>query len=76
MVKERSDNRMAAWGGVDVANLVKGSMEDVRRDVRKTMETAKAGGGLILGPSHSVAWGTQYDNFMAMLDEFERTRDY
>jgi hypothetical protein len=76
MVKERSGNQMAAWGGVDVANLVKGSMEDVRRDVRETMETAKAGGGLILGPSHSVAWGTKYDNFMAMLDELEKTRDY
>jgi len=76
MVKERSNNRMAAWGGVDVANLVRGSTEDVRRDVRETMETAKAGGGLILGPSHSVAWGTKYDNFMAMLDEFEKTREY
>lgn len=76
MVKERSGNRMAAWGGVDVANLVRGSMEDVRRDVRETMETAKAGGGLILGPSHSVAYGTKYDNFMAMLDEFEKTREY
>ncbi len=76
MVKERSGNRMAAWGGVDVANLVAGTMEDVRRDVRETMETAKAGGGLILGASHSIAWGTKYDNFMAMLDEFEKTRDY
>ncbi|MFO8081038.1 MAG: uroporphyrinogen decarboxylase family protein, partial [Armatimonadota bacterium] len=76
MVKERSGGRMAAWGGVDVANLVKGSTDDVRRDVRETMETAKAGGGLILGASHSIAWGTKYDNFMAMLDEFEKTRDY
>jgi hypothetical protein len=76
MVKERSEGRMAAWGGVDVANLVKGSMDDVRRDVRETMESAKAGGGLILGASHSIAYGTKYDNFMAMLDEFEKTRGY
>ena len=76
LVKERSGNRMAAWGGVDVANLVAGTADDVRRDVRETMESAKAGGGLILGASHSIAWGTKYDNFMAMLDEFERTRDY
>lgn len=76
MVKRRSGNTMAAWGGVDVANLVRGSMEDVRADVRETMRTAKAGGGLVLGSSHSIAWGTQYDNFMAMLDEFERTREY
>lgn len=76
VVKQRSGNRMAAWGGVDVANLVAGTPDDLRRDVRETMESAKAGGGLILGASHSIAWGTKYDNFMAMLDELERTRDY
>ena len=76
MVKQRSGNRMAAWGGVDVASLVAGTMDDVRRDVRVAMETAKRGGGFILGASHSIAWGTKYDNFMAMLDEFEKTRDY
>ena len=75
-VKEVTGNRLAAWGGVDVANLVAGTPEDVRRDVRIAMDTAKRGGGFILGPSHSVAYGTSYDNFMAMLDEFERTRDY
>jgi len=76
MVKQRSGNGMAAWGGVDVASLVAGTMDDVRRDVRVAMETAKRGGGFILGASHSIAWGTKYDNFMAMLDEFEKTRDY
>ncbi len=76
MVKERSNNTIAAWGGVDVASLVAGTMEDVRRDVRTAMETAKRGGGFLLGSSHSIAWGTNYDNFMAMLDEFEKTRDY
>ncbi len=76
MVKQRSGNGMAAWGGVDVASLVGGDMDDVRRDVRTAMETAKRGGGFLLGSSHSIAWGTKYDNFMAMLDEFDRTRDY
>ena len=56
--------------------MLQGTPEDVRRDVRIAMDTAKRGGGFILGPSHSVAYGTSYDNFMAMLDEFERTRDY
>lgn len=76
LVKERSGHRMAAWGGVDVASLVAGTMDDVRRDVRIAMETAKRGGGFLLGSSHSIAYGTKYDNFMAMLDEFERLRDY
>jgi len=75
-IKEMTGNRIAAWGGVDVANLVAGTPDDVRADVRRAMETAKPGGGFILGPSHSVAFGTNYDNFMAMLDEFEKLRDY
>ena len=32
-------------------------------------------GGFILGPSHSIAKGTPYDNFMAVLDEYVRLRD-
>lgn len=76
VIKEMTGNRIAAWGGVDTANLVAGSPEDVRDDVRRAMESAKTGGGFILGPSHSVAYGTKYDNFMAMLDEFDKLRDY
>ena len=30
----------------------------------------------MLGASHSIAWGTKYENFMAMLDEFDKLRDY
>lgn len=76
LVKDMSDNRIAAWGGVDVANLIAGSPESVRADVRRAVTTAKSGGGFILGASHSIAWGTQYDNFMALLDEFDKLRDY
>ena len=31
--------------------------------------------GFILGPSHSIAKGVPYDNFMAMCDEFTKLRD-
>lgn len=75
-VKEACRGRMAVWGGVRVENLVSGTVEDVRADVRRAMKHAKPGGGFILGSTHSIAVGTKYDNFMAMLDEFERLRDY
>ena len=55
--------------------LITGSAEDVRQAVRTAMERGAPGGGFILGPSHSVAFGTKYENFMAMLDEFDRLRD-
>jgi uroporphyrinogen-III decarboxylase len=67
--------RMAFWGGVPVELLIAGTPEEVRQAVRTAMERGAPGGGFILGPSHSVAKNTKYDNFMAMLDEFVRLRD-
>lgn len=69
LLKENYGKDMAFWGGVAVENLVSGTMEDVRADVRYAMNSCKDNGGFILGPSHSIAFGTKYDNFMAMLDE-------
>jgi len=40
------------------------------------MAAAKEGSGYILGSSHSIAVGTRYDCFMAMLDEFVHCRAY
>ena len=58
---------------MEVENLFAGTTEDVRRDVRAVFRLAAEGnGGLIIGTSHSVAVGTKYDNFMAMLDETQK----
>jgi len=70
------DGRMALWGGVMVEHLVSGTMQEVRQDVRRALDIAKWSGGFVLGASHSIAVGTNYDNFMAMLDEFVAHRDY
>lgn len=75
-VREAAGGRLTLWGGVPVENLVSGSAEQVREDVRAAMATLKPSGRFILGASHSIAVGTRYDNFMAMLDEFEKHREY
>lgn len=75
-VKKRYGKKMTLWGGVLLEHLQSGSPEDVRRDVRRAMECAKPGGKFILGSSHSIAVGTKYDNYMAMLDEYHRLADY
>jgi len=69
-------DRLAFWGGVPVELLVGGTPEQVRRCVHETMARCKDRGRLILGPSHSVAYGTRYDNFMAMLDEYAKLAYY
>jgi hypothetical protein len=68
LYKQYSD-KIVLWGGVCLENLMHGSMDDVRKDVKKVMTELASKGRFILGTSHSVAIGTKYDNFMAMLDE-------
>jgi len=73
-LKREFGNKLVFWGGIPVEELISGTPETVRKSVRKAMEECAPGGGFILGPSHSIAYGTRYDNFMAMLDEFNNLR--
>ncbi|HOZ50095.1 MAG TPA: uroporphyrinogen decarboxylase family protein [Candidatus Hydrogenedentes bacterium] len=66
---------LAFWGGISLEVLITGTPQDCRKNVRQAMEAGAPGGGFILGPSHSIAKGTPYDNFMAVLDEYMRLRD-
>ena len=75
-VKARWGDRLCLWGGLPVELLVGGEPAEVRAAVRSALEIGKPGGGYIFGSSHSIAVGTKYDNFMAMLDEFDKGRDY
>lgn len=75
-VKKRYGDKIVPWGGLDVELLVSAKPEDVRHGVREVLERLKPGGRYIFGSSHSIAVGTNYDNFMAMLDEFDKRRDY
>jgi uroporphyrinogen-III decarboxylase len=71
-LKRDFGDKLCLWGGVPVEDLIMGTTGDVRRDVRQAFEKAARGSGFILGPSQSIAYGTKYDNFMAMLDEFQK----
>jgi hypothetical protein len=73
-LKKRYGGRICLWGGIPVEHLVGGTPAEVRRDVRAAV-AAGGPGGYIFGSSHSIAVGTRYDNFMAMVDEFVKQRD-
>jgi len=75
-VKAIYGKHFACMGGIPVETLVSGTPDDVRREVRFAMEHYKQGGRWIFGSTHSIAVGTSYDNFMAMVDEFVKLRDY
>ncbi len=74
-LKRDFGDRLAFWGGIALEVLITGTPDDCRKMVRAAMAAGAPGGGFILGPSHSIAKGTPYDNFMAVLDEYTRLRD-
>ncbi len=55
--------------------LQDGTADEVRAAVGKALAVGSPGSGFVFGTSHSVAVGTPYDNFMAMIDGFEKVRD-
>ncbi len=75
-VKRGYGDRLTLWGGVAVEHLIDGTPDQVRVDVRRAMTACKPGGRFILGASHSIAVGTQWDNHQAMLDEWRKLADY
>jgi len=75
-IKRDYGSHFVPWGGIPVEYLVSGTPDDIRSEVRKAMEEYKPGGRYIFGSTHSIAVGTKYDNFMTMVDEFERGREY
>ena len=75
-VKKRVGDTLVLWGGVPVELILEGSMDEVRREVRTAMDKAKEHGRFILGTTHTIAVGANYDNFMAMIDEYHQRCDY
>jgi uroporphyrinogen decarboxylase len=74
-LKSMFGDRMALWGGVAVEKLIDGTPDEIRKEVRKAMYNGSEGSGFILGPSHSIAKNIKYENFMAMLDEYNKLSD-
>jgi hypothetical protein len=71
-VKRAYGDRLVLWGGVPLELLQAGTADEVRA----AAEAGKPGGRYIMGSSHSIAVGSKYENFMAMLDEYERVAGY
>lgn len=72
-VKKQIGNDLCLFGNVQLKLLEAGTEEQVRAEVRKCMDSAKAGGGYVLMPTAApinipLAEKTQ-DNYLAYIDE-------
>jgi uroporphyrinogen-III decarboxylase len=76
-VKERYGSRICLAGNVDCRYVLPfGSVEDVRRDVRRCIDMAGKGGGFILTSSNSLHANVKVENVYAMVDEGRRYGKY
>ena len=76
MIKKKYSNHFVCWGGISLESIISGKASDVKKEIMHAMENYKPGGRYIFGSSHSIAVGTKYDNFMTMVEEFEKNREY
>lgn len=67
-LKKEYGDKLTFWGGIDLNTLISGDRNQVINSVKENLRTAGPGGGLILGTSNSVAYGVDYDNYMAALE--------
>jgi len=59
---------LCLWGGVSNHDLVLASPDEIRRQVRESVETCAPGGGFILGSSHSITVQTPLENIRAYFE--------
>jgi uroporphyrinogen decarboxylase len=73
-LKARFEGQMAFWGGIDSQHLLpRGSVEEVKLAVEKTIEVMGRGGGYVLSAVHNIQPDVPTENILAM---FEHAREY
>ena len=75
--KRRYGQRVSLSGNIDITSpLVKGTPEDVERDVMEHMDVLKPGGRWIAGSSHSIVNYIPHENFTAMINAIHKYGRY
>jgi uroporphyrinogen decarboxylase len=76
-VKERYGDRICILGNVDCRYILPyGSEEDVRKDVRRCIDSAGKNGGFVLTSSNSIHANCKAENVFVMVDEARRYGKY
>jgi uroporphyrinogen decarboxylase len=76
-LKRTYGDRLAFWGCIGVqSTLPHGTPAQVRAAVREVIRTVGAGGGLVLGPTHSVEPDVPWENIVAFYEAAEEYGRY
>jgi len=68
-IKEKAGRDLALWGSIDThIVLPKGSLQDVKDEVKKKIEILGDGGGYILSADHNILIDIPMKNLEAMFE--------
>lgn len=76
-LKQEFGDRLTLWGSIDNQKTIPfGTTEEVRDEVISRLKKVAPGGGLILGPSHSVQPDTPVENMMTFYETVKELGNY
>ncbi len=72
-LKARFGDRVTFWGAIDTQGVLPfGTAEEVRAEVRRTVDILGPGGGFVLNSVHNIQDDVTAENVVAMFDEARR----
>ena len=78
MLKQKYGDKLTFWGGgVDTQQTLPfGAPDEVREQVRERIEILRPGGGFVFNTIHNVQADVPVENFLAMMEAFNKYRIY
>ena len=72
-IKEKYGDKLCLWGNIDLDHVMCfGTPEEVKADVRRTIDIASPGGGFILSTCNTMVDIIPTENIIAMMEEAEK----
>ena len=77
LMKELYGDKLAFWGGVSTQQcLPYASPEEVKKEAARIVHALRKGGGLIIAPTHALAFDVPPENILALAEAFQNQEKY
>ena len=75
-VKKLYGDKITLWTGVQCETLIEKTVEQTRKEVRRSLEICMPGGGFIFGSTNSVQFGAKTENYLAAIEVVRKMGKY
>jgi hypothetical protein len=75
-LKEKYGDELTFFGAIDGALLVKGTEDDIAREVIYNLKYGAPGGGFVLTSGNTIQIGVKFENYMKMLSVLKEYGNY